>query len=48
VRAGYRYQKPKGGLFFKTGILCSNIPQNSFKRGFSLWLGLGIGYTFKK
>lgn len=43
INFGYRFQKQEGGIFIKTCILKffpadENIP---------LWMGFGIGYTFK-
>ncbi|WP_316800028.1 hypothetical protein [Pedobacter frigidisoli] len=40
VRAGFRHQKPKGGLMYRTGLLLFTGEDSL------LTLGIGIGYTF--
>jgi hypothetical protein len=47
VRIGYRFQKPYGGLFFRSGLtipVLFLIDQNLHY----INIGVGIGYTFKK
>lgn len=52
LRAGFRHQKPTGGLMYRAGILVP-IARNDFadlKAGddifFKVWAGFSLGYTF--
>jgi len=52
LRIGYRFQKPNGGFFFRTGLLLYFV-KNEFITDYSnysnnkTWISLGFGYTFK-
>jgi hypothetical protein len=52
LRIGYRFQKPNGGFFFRTGFLLYLV-KNGFTIDYSnysnnkTWIGAGFGYTFK-
>ncbi|MEI8203074.1 MAG: hypothetical protein WCH34_08695 [Bacteroidota bacterium] len=52
ININYRFQKLKGGFFFKMGLILF-FDKNEYTTTFSnysnnnIWLGLGIGYTFK-
>ena len=52
LRISYRFQKPNGGFFFRTGLILYFI-DTAFTKYYSnysnnkTWLGLGFGYTFK-
>jgi hypothetical protein len=56
ARIGYRYQKPEGGLFFKTGFtpmagLLYNLRDRRWAMGSAFaypLAGLAVGHTFKK
>ena len=49
VRVGYRYQREKGGVFIKAGIV-PLIGIYDFEKYYHnksyVWLGFGVGYTF--
>ncbi|TDG35477.1 hypothetical protein EZJ43_12680 [Pedobacter changchengzhani] len=52
VRAGYRHQKPEGGLMYRAGVLV-RLTQDDFSRSrvgddlfYKIWPGFSIGYTF--
>ncbi len=51
IRIGYRYQVLDGGLFFRLGFIpYIHFPKfmNSRKEYPIVWMGLSVGYTFKK
>jgi len=43
---GYRYQRPSGGFFFKTGFVMQHFSMYGIN-SFAPWLKLGFGYTFR-
>lgn len=48
-RIGYRYQRQRGRLFLKAGVVpmvSINEFENKFKRGYYIWLGGAVGYSF--
>jgi hypothetical protein len=51
-RAGFRHQKPEGGLMYRVGIM-ARISQDDFSDSkvsddlfYRLWPGLSLGYSF--
>jgi hypothetical protein len=52
LRAGYRFQKPTGGFFLKTGLtpmydwIVINPEPNIDYHSWILLFGIGVGYTF--
>lgn len=52
LRAGFRHQKPGGGLMYRAGLIVP-ISQDEYSKQyigdeifFRIWAGFGIGYTF--